>query len=43
MKFFTLLSLISAVSMTPLKPFQRCQWHRGNSFSGVNDTAEFRI
>jgi hypothetical protein len=25
MKFFTLLSLISAVSMTPLKPFQRCQ------------------
>jgi hypothetical protein len=20
--------------------FQRCQWHRGNRFSGVNDTAE---
>jgi hypothetical protein len=31
---------ISAVSMTPLKPFHRCQWHRWNRFSGVIDTAE---
>jgi hypothetical protein len=32
--------IVSTVSMTPRKLFQRCQWHRGNHFSSVNDTAE---
>jgi hypothetical protein len=32
--------IISAVSMTLLKPFQRCQWHRWNCFLGVIDTPE---
>jgi hypothetical protein len=31
---------VSTVSITPLKPFLRCQWHRWNCFSGVIDTAE---
>jgi hypothetical protein len=32
--------IVSAVSMTPLKSFQRCQCHRGNRFSGVNAITE---
>jgi hypothetical protein len=43
--------IISAVSLTPQRSFQQCQWHRwncfssdqshrGNRFSGVNDTTE---
>jgi hypothetical protein len=34
---------VSEVSMTPLKPFPRCQWHRWNRFRGVNDTAEIVV
>jgi hypothetical protein len=30
----------TAVSLTPLKQFPQCQWHRWNDFSGVNDSAE---
>jgi hypothetical protein len=33
---------ISAVSLTPLKSFQQCQWQRWNHFSSVNDTTEIR-
>jgi hypothetical protein len=32
---FSGVTIISAVSLTPRKSFQRCQWHRGNHFSGV--------
>jgi hypothetical protein len=35
--------IFSAVSITPWKLFQRCQWHRWNRFNGVNDTAEIWI
>jgi hypothetical protein len=34
------ITMISPVSMTPLKSFQQCHWHRLNCFSGVNDTVE---
>jgi hypothetical protein len=38
--FIDTAETISAVSITLLKSFQRCQLHCGNHFSGVNDTAE---
>jgi hypothetical protein len=38
--FHFAITVISAVSMTPLKSIQPCQWHQGNCFSGVNYTAE---
>jgi hypothetical protein len=31
------------VSLTPLKRFRRCHWHRLNDFRGVNDTAEINV
>jgi hypothetical protein len=34
------VTLISAVSMTLLKYFPLCNWHRWNDFSGVNYTVE---
>jgi hypothetical protein len=37
---FSCATLISAVSLTLLKSFQRCQCRRRNRFSSVNDTAE---
>jgi hypothetical protein len=38
--FHFAITVISEVSMTPLKSFQRCQWHHWNRFSGVNDTTK---
>jgi hypothetical protein len=37
------ITMISAVSLTPLKPFQWCQLHCWNRFNGVSDTSEIRI
>jgi hypothetical protein len=37
---FSGVTLISVVSLTLRRLFQRYRWHRGNCFSGVNDIAE---